>query len=342
MGLNNINNNLHKKNSIISRFQKGELSTKETFKLLRNLNNENIRISKNDACLLKKDILVNSSDNEENNYLNSTSFKNSMEELDKLIGLNTIKKLIKEYVSFLKVQELRTKYGLKNKSVVMHMIFKGNPGTGKTTVARIIGKIFSNIGFLDNGEIIEAERADLVGEYIGHTAKKTKEMIEKALGGVLFVDEAYALARGGERDFGKEAIDTMVKSLEDHRDNIIVILAGYKSEMEYFLKQNPGLKSRFSIHLDFPDYSIEELVEISELMYEEREYILTQNSKHYIYNILSKIRSNEGDNKGNARTVRNLVEKSIRHQAQRIINLKNITKKDLMTIKIEDLAGGSP
>ncbi|MFW5998356.1 MAG: AAA family ATPase [Bacillota bacterium] len=328
---NKKNNEVLQRDMILERFQKGELNTRKTFKLLTRINE-------------KKEVEINRTEIFSSSFsgFDSSSYRESMAELDELIGLEEVKSLIREYIAFLKVQKIREKFNLKNQSVVMHMIFKGNPGTGKTTVARIIGKIFSNIGYLEDGELIEAERADLVGEYIGHTAKKTKEMIEKSLGGVLFIDEAYALARGGKRDFGKEAIDTLVKSLEDHRDNLIVILAGYKEEMEYFLQQNPGLKSRFSIHLEFSDYSIEQLVKIAELMYKRREYSLSENSRNYLFNLLKRIRNEEGKNKGNARTVRNLVEKSIRHQAQRIIKMDNFTQKDLMSIKIEDLAGGRP
>ena len=205
-------------------------------------------------------------------------------------------------------------------------------------MARIIGKIFNEIGYLQGGELIEAERADLVGEYIGHTAQKTKKLLERALGGVLFIDEAYSLARGGEKDFGKESIDTIVKAMEDYKDKLIIILAGYRDEMNFFLRTNPGLASRFAIQIDFPDYTIDELVQIANLMYKEREYILDEKSKHYIYRILSEIRNKEIIN-GNARTVRNLVERSIRQHARRIIKQKNISKKDLIYITKEDLIG---
>ncbi|MFW6281402.1 MAG: AAA family ATPase [bacterium] len=271
---------------------------------------------------------------EENNEININKL---LKKMDKLIGLDDVKKIIKEYIAFIKVQKIRESYGLKSSPVVMHMIFKGNPGTGKTTMARIIGEIFREIGLLEKGEVIETERADLVGEYIGHTAQKTKKLIQKAIGGVLFVDEAYSLARGGEKDFGKEAIDTMVKAMEDNKDNLIIILAGYRKEMEDFLHTNPGLSSRFALQIDFPDYDIDQLVKIADLMYKEREYILDKDSKHYIYNVISKIKYNEYIN-GNARTVRNLVEQSIRKQAKRIISNKSINKEQLMYIKREDLS----
>jgi stage V sporulation protein K len=216
------------------------------------------------------------------------------------------------------------------------MIFRGNPGTGKTTVARIIARIFNAIDYLSSGHIIEAERADLVGEYIGHTAQKTKKLIKKSLGGILFIDEAYALARGGEKDFGKEAIDTIVKAMEDHKDNLIIIMAGYRNEMEEFLETNPGLRSRFAFHLDFKDYNIDQLVQIAELMYDEREYILTEPSKYYLYRILSLMRNNN-NMQGNARQARNIVEKSIRYHAHRVLAGSVISRKDLMNIERSDL-----
>jgi len=326
-------------NYIIERFKKGEISIVEAFNALTSKtdNNEN-KYPKEKSIMIERfteETLV-----ENRSEINKEEkLDNLLKEMDSLIGLESIKETIKEYIAFIKVQDLRKNYSLKTSPLVMHMIFKGNPGTGKTTMARIIARVFKEIGFLNEGDIIEAERADLVGEYIGHTAQKTRKLIQKALGGVLFVDEAYSLARGGEKDFGKESIDTMVKAMEDHKDNLIIILAGYRKEMDYFLKSNPGLTSRFAIQLDFPDYTIDELVKIAELMYAEKEYILDKTSKHYIYRALTKIRNKEIIN-GNARTVRNLVEKSIRHHARRIININNISRNSLMYICREDLLCG--
>lgn len=321
---------------IIERFKKGEISISEAFNALTNGPDKIEYLNKREKLILiERDYdtgpVVNKTDTGKEENLDRL-----LKEMDSLIGLKTVKKTIKEYIAYIKVQELRKKFSLKSSPVVMHMIFKGNPGPGKTTVARIIARIFKEIGFLNEGEIIEAERADLVGEYIGHTAQKTRKLIQKAIGGVLFVDEAYSLARGGEKDFGKEAIDTMVKAMEDHKDNLVIILAGYRREMDHFLKTNPGLASRFAIQLDFPDYSLDELIKIAELMYAEKEYILDQASKHYIYRALTKLRSKEVIN-GNARTVRNLVEKSIRRHASRVINIKNIDRNSLMYITREDL-----
>lgn len=216
-------------------------------------------------------------------------------------------------------------------------IFKGNPGTGKTTVARLVGRLLKELGVLEKGQVIEVERADLVGEYIGHTAHKTREQIKKALGGILFIDEAYSLARGGEKDFGKESIDTLVKNMEEYKDNIIIILAGYKQEMNWFLQTNPGLRSRFPIIIDFPDYSIEELIEIAEALVGKRQYQLTEEAKIALQEILQEKRSLGQEHDGNARYVRNVIEYAIRLQAVRLIKENSITRNDLILITSEDI-----
>jgi stage V sporulation protein K len=192
---------------------------------------------------------------------------------------------------------------------------------------------------LQKGHLIEVERADLVGEYIGHTAQKTREQVRRALGGILFIDEAYSLARGGEKDFGKEAIDTLVKAMEDYKDNLVVILAGYKDEMEWFLRTNPGLRSRFPIQIEFSDYTTEELMEIAKLMVEKRQYKLTPEALYKLERILKESKKNlHYDKMGNARLVRNLIEKAIRRQALRLISQKHISREDLIYIKSEDIA----
>jgi stage V sporulation protein K len=216
------------------------------------------------------------------------------------------------------------------------MVFKGHPGTGKTTVARIIGKLFKAMGILSKGHLIEVERADLVGEYIGHTAQKTREMIKQSQGGVLFIDEAYSLARGGERDFGKESIDVLVKAMEDYKDDLILVLAGYPDEMEWFLKSNPGLRSRFPNHIEFPDYTIAELYLIGEQMLKKRQYALNPDAQRKLCQILENSRINLRE-EGNARYVRNIIEQAIRRHAVRLIGKARITREELMTIKSEDL-----
>lgn len=267
--------------------------------------------------------------------------KSILRELDGLIGLDRVKELVREIQAFVEVQRRRAEAGLIAEPLVLHMIFKGNPGTGKTTVARIFGKLFREMGVLEKGHLIECERADLVGEYIGHTAQKTREMVKKALGGILFIDEAYALARGGEKDFGKEAIDTLVKAMEDQKDSLILILAGYQREMEYFLRTNPGLRSRFPIHIEFPDYTPDELLAIAELMVRKRQYRLSGEAQELLTKYLREA-SLDVVSTGNARFVRNLIEKAIRRQAVRLVRSGSMRREDLMTLATEDLEGCLP
>lgn len=271
------------------------------------------------------------------NASNSDILKQALLELNSLVGLDNVKEIIYEIKAFSEIQHQRAKEGLTNEPLVLHMIFKGNPGSGKTTVARILASIFNGLGILSQGHIIEVERADLVGEYIGHTAIKTREYVKRALGGILFVDEAYSLARGGNKDFGKESIDCLVKSMEDYRDDLILVLAGYRDEMDYFLLSNPGLKSRFPIHVDFPDYSIKELLEIADLFLTKRDYYLSANAREELRQQLVAMHNYQ--HSGNARLVRNLIERSIRRQAIRLAGQRFLTRTELMLIKAQDVKG---
>jgi len=264
----------------------------------------------------------------------------SLQELDALVGLEPVKKLVRELQAFVQVQQLRRREGLLTEPLVLHMVFMGNPGTGKTTVARILGKIFREMGVLRKGHLVEVERADLVGEYIGHTAQKTREQVKKALGGILFIDEAYSLARGGEKDFGKESIDCLVKAMEDHKDNLILILAGYQREMAHFLRTNPGLRSRFPIHITFPDYTLEELLEIADLMLQQRDYQMDREAREELIKILRRYSGVDVENPGNARLVRNIIERAIRRQAVRLVGEEKLERKDLMTITLADIRDG--
>nr|WP_249866166.1 AAA family ATPase [Paenibacillus konkukensis] len=264
------------------------------------------------------------------------TFSDIFKELDEMIGLDEVKELVFQIYATLQVKRFREEAGLLTGSQVYHMIFKGNPGTGKTTVARIMGKIFKSMGVLSKGHMLEVERADLVGEYIGHTALKTRELVKKALGGILFIDEAYSLARGGEKDFGKEAIDCLVKSMEDHKNDFVLILAGYPTEIEDFLQTNPGLPSRFPIQVEFPDYTVAQLIEIANKLASERDYIISPEA-------IIKIKEHMNQeiqlslNFSNARFIRNLLEKAIRHHAVRIVRKYNQpTKQDLTKLIPED------
>ncbi|HSW09352.1 MAG TPA: AAA family ATPase [Bacillota bacterium] len=261
-------------------------------------------------------------------------------ELDSLIGLAEVKRLVKEIRAFAVIQARRAREGLAAEATALHMIFRGNPGTGKTTVARLLGKILHGAGVLENGHVVEVERADLVGQYVGHTAQRTREQIRRASGGILFIDEAYSLARGGDKDFGREAIDTLVKAIEDHKD-FIVILAGYRLEMRAFILANPGLRSRFPLHLDFPDYTGGELLAIADLMLREREYRLDREAHQELAWRFDGQRPREGgpDNAGNARLVRNVIEQAMRRQACRLLGQERIGREDLVTITRADLGG---
>lgn len=257
-------------------------------------------------------------------------------ELNSLVGLTTVKELIYELQAYVEIQRRRTREKLNAEPLVLHMIFRGNPGTGKTTVARLISRLFKEMEVLQKGHLIECERADLVGEYIGHTAQKTRDQVKKALGGVLFVDEAYSLARGGEKDFGKEAIDALVKAMEDHKNEFILILAGYRHEMDWFLQTNPGLRSRFPINIDFPDYTLDELLAIGESMLKDRQYEFTPETREAFRFILQGL-LNTHPYAGNARLVRNMAEKAIRKQAVRLFKKPNSTRDELIQILPVDL-----
>ncbi|AZV42478.1 stage V sporulation protein K [Peribacillus asahii] len=258
-------------------------------------------------------------------------------ELETLVGMEEMKKLIKEIYAWIYVNKKREERGLKAGRQALHMMFKGNPGTGKTTVARLIGKLFHKMNVLTKGHLIEAERADLVGEYIGHTAQKTRDLVKKAIGGILFIDEAYSLGRGGEKDFGKEAIDTLVKHMEDKQHEFILILAGYSREMDYFLSLNPGLLSRFPLVIEFPDYTTDQLMEIADLMLEEREYIISRDAERKLREHLVVLRSLQSPvSFSNGRYIRNVIEKAIRTQAMRLLHEDSYDKADLMTLRSQD------
>ena len=260
-----------------------------------------------------------------------------IDELNQLVGLSQVKEFVREVYAWLEVGKRRIAAGLLAEQQVLHMVFNGNPGTGKTTVARILSQLFKEMGVLSKGHLVEVERADLVGEYIGHTAQKTRDHVRKALGGILFIDEAYSLSRGGDKDFGKEAIDTLVKSMEDYKNDFVLILAGYSGEMEQFIKSNPGLPSRFPIQLAFPNFEIDQLMEIAEKMVKEREYRFSAGARERLRNHLYTEMQKDDHPFGNARYVRNMIEQAIRHQAVRLLHKSILNREELMTLQREDL-----
>lgn len=262
-----------------------------------------------------------------------------MDDLNALIGLGSIKHDVKELYDFTRIQKLRQDAGMKTVPVSKHLVFSGNPGTGKTTVARILARLYKQIGVLSGGQLIEVDRSGLVAGYVGQTATKTQKKIEEAMGGVLFIDEAYTLARTGDasNDFGQEAIDTILKAMEDHRDEFIVIVAGYTRPMEVFLNSNPGLKSRFNKFIEFPDYTIEELMQIFERNCSDYQYVMDEDAHDQVRSLIMLAKSGTTENFANAREVRNLFERIITNQARRVAQIESPTAQDMQRITIDDL-----
>ncbi len=259
-----------------------------------------------------------------------------METLNSLIGLETIKRDVRELTDFARIQKLRSDQGLKAVPVSKHLVFTGNPGTGKTTVARILAKLYKQIGVLSKGQLVEVDRSGLVAGYVGQTAIKTQEQITKAMGGVLFIDEAYALARKDDV-FGQEAIDTLLKAMEDNREDFVVIVAGYTKPMEAFINSNPGLKSRFNKYIEFPDYTVDELMAIFDLNCKKYDYHVEEDAIRHIREMLVAEKLKNPENFANAREVRNLFERIITNQARRVARLENPAHEDMMLIRMEDL-----
>ncbi|MBQ5406627.1 MAG: AAA family ATPase [Oscillospiraceae bacterium] len=264
-------------------------------------------------------------------------FDELMEQLEDLVGLEEVKKDVKNLMNLVKVRKLRQENDLPVPPMSLHMVFLGNPGTGKTTVARLVSGLYAAIGVLSKGQLVEVDRSGLVAGYVGQTALKTQEVIKSAIGGVLFIDEAYSLSSGGENDFGREAIETILKAMEDHRDDLIVIVAGYTGPMENFLSSNPGLESRFNKYFFFPDYNGEQLMAIFRKQCAKNSYTLTEETEKAAVEMFTQLYEERNDNFGNGRDVRNCFEDMIVRQSNRVAAMDAPTKEDLMAVLPEDL-----
>lgn len=308
------------------------------------------KISSTEAAWLKKIMALKEPEGEEDivipiepidNTKENTSIRKprsrALKELNSLIGLSSVKSEINTLTNYIKVQNMRAEKGMKVSPVSYHCVFTGNPGTGKTTVARIVSEIYKELGILKKGHLVETDRSGLVAEYVGQTAVKTNKIIDSSLDGVLFIDEAYSLVDGGSSDYGKEAIATLLKRMEDDRDRLVVILAGYTDDMKRFIDSNPGLQSRFNRYIEFPDYSSEELFQIFESSTKKYEYKLTDTASAILKEVLDKVVEGKDKNFGNGRYVRNLFERVVENQANRISIVPDITAESLATIEEEDI-----
>lgn len=272
------------------------------------------------------------------NLQNTDEVEKILEELNGLVGLTSVKSDVAALVDLIRVQKMREGKGMKSADISKHMVFFGNPGTGKTTVARMLSKIYKGLGVLAQGQLVEVDRGGLVCGYVGQTAIKTQEVIDKSMDGVLFIDEAYTLNVGkGENDFGQEAVDTLLKAMEDNRDRLIVIVAGYTGPMEQFIESNPGLKSRFNKYIRFDDYTPDELIQILEGMCKGKDYTMSPEAREAAYQYFVKRVESKAEDFANAREARNFLEKAITNHATRVVKIKNPDKSVLSTLEVEDV-----
>lgn len=259
-------------------------------------------------------------------------------ELDSYVGLSAVKREVKDLINLAAVERLRRQHGLPTADMSLHMVFSGNPGTGKTTIARLMARVYHSLGILSKGQLVEVDRSGLVAGYVGQTAIKTRKVIDSALGGVLFIDEAYALVnQENGNDFGREAIEVLLKNMEDHRDDLIVIAAGYSGLMEKFIHSNPGLESRFNKYFYFEDYTGPQLMEIFQSMCQKNGYVLSPEAAQWAEQDFLSLYEGRDENFGNARDVRNLFEKAVSRQSDRVAQLESPTREQLMELRVEDL-----
>lgn len=262
-----------------------------------------------------------------------------LDELNALVGLEKVKSKVQDLIVYQKIQKMRREQNLHSAKNTLHLAFTGNPGTGKTTVARIVGRIYKQIGLLSKGHFVEVSRTDLIAGYQGQTALKVKKVIEQAKGGVLFIDEAYSITENDHTDsYGRECLTELTKALEDYREDLVVIVAGYTEPMNQFFESNPGLKSRFNTFIEFNDYSSNELDEILVSMCKKNDYILTDEVKEKIHFYFEQQTSSKDKSFSNGRLVRNLFDDLVMNHARRVINVKNPGREELSTIKVEDFA----
>lgn len=258
-------------------------------------------------------------------------------ELETYIGLESIKKEVNNLINMVTVYRMREEHQLPTTDLSLHMVFTGNPGTGKTMIARLMARIYRSLGILSKGQLVEVDRSGLVAGYVGQTALKTSKVIESAFGGVLFVDEAYALNGAAENDYGQEAIDTLLKAMEDHRDDLVVIVAGYDGLMERFIHSNPGLESRFNRYLHFEDYTLDEMLEIFQMQCRKSCYQLAEDAEQPLRQYIEKESEADPESFGNARGVRNIFERLLVRQANRLAKMEQVSREDLMLLTAEDV-----
>jgi SpoVK/Ycf46/Vps4 family AAA+-type ATPase len=290
-----------------------------------------------------------SEDNKQENQNNSTekkpqesvkktvSLEESLKKLNMLVGLENVKRTINEWIETFTLSKKREEFGLKNPVLSYHMVFLGNPGTGKTTVARLVGQIYQSLGILSEGHLVEVSAKDLVAGYVGQTAILTQNILKKSHGGVLFIDEAYSLTEGGSKDFGQEAITTILKDMDDNRNLYAVIVAGYDNKMNNFIKSNPGLMSRFSIKVFFDDYDFGSLMQIFNLFCKESDYVLDSSAFYKLEEYFKEITNYRDENFGNGREARNVFEQVVKNLAKRVSKIYAPTIEDMSTIIEEDI-----